>query len=222
MRAAVVGQRGIERHHVHGHAEAGGVFQRPACDQRIGHRRQAVGDADAAGRFQGADLGQRFAFQPLGQRAEHVDEGATGGLGDAVDADHHRRVVDHRPGIRRQAQRRDAGGERGVRFRAHRAFLRRARIAGARAQIDEAGQQPVAAAVDHLVERALRRIDDDAVAECQIADAVGAGQRIEPAHVADQRRAHDVAPVSLRIIAITAIRTAMPCSTCSRISERSP
>ncbi|MDI3258334.1 MAG: glutamine-hydrolyzing GMP synthase [Sinobacteraceae bacterium] len=159
----------------------------------------------------------------------------------------------------RQAQRGDAGGERGRRFGGHRRLVGGAGLAQPRAQVDRAGQRPQSARLDGLVVGGQRRLAaaviDASRAQTQIAGAVEAAGRIEQAGVLDQdalgrarhrrlRRGAAGAPAarparrgraagvaagcessskregSPRIMAITAILTATPCSTCSRMRER--
>ena len=95
-------------------------------------------------------------------------------------------------------------------------------LAQAGRQLDPAGQQQQTTGVDVVIPLARGRfgrgVDDAAVADAEAEALVFAGA-VGRACVADaDGSAHSVSPRPM-IIAITAMRMAMPCSTCCRISD---
>ncbi len=214
--------------------EVAGVGQRPAHHLGIGDAPVAVGERHGAGGLQQADLGHFRAAHALGQRRHRMDVDDRGVAGAAQDEVHRRRIVDHRRGIGLADDGGDAAGGGGL-ARGRKGFaVAGAGLADKGAHVDQPGCDDPAGAIDDVGAfghagraDAAAAFADGAVGDQHVADPVEIPGGIDQAGVGEQHRAavgqHVHAFGRLRASASsTAIRTATPISTCSRISDCAP
>ena len=129
----------------------------------------------------------------------------------------------------------DAAGGRGLARRGKGLAMAGAGLADEGAHVDQAGRHDLAGAIDDVGAfrhaggaDAAARLADDAVGDQHVADAVEVARRIDQAGIGEQdgaaiRSAWLHAFGKLRASASsTAMRTATPISTCSRISDCAP
>ena len=144
-----------------------------------------------------------------------------------------RRIVDHRRGVGLADDGGDAAGGGRLARGGERLAMAGARFADEGAHVDEAGRDQLAAAVDHVGAfrhaggaDALLGFADDAVGDQQVADDVEIARRIDDPGVGEQDRAavrqHHAFGRLRDSASSTAMRTATPISTCSRISDCAP
>ena len=196
---------------------------------------RAVGEGDRAGGLQKTDLGHLLAFEALGQRRHrlHADDcGVARAPQDEVDD---RRIVDCGRGVGLADDGGDAARRRRLARGRERLAIFRARLADEGAHVDQAGRDDPALAVDDLgafrhaggADAALG-FADRAVGNQEIARKIEIARRIDDPGVGEQDRAavreHGRQTFGrLRERASsTAMRTATPISTCSRISDCAP
>ena len=214
--------------------EIAGVGQRAAHHLRIGDAAVAIGEGDGAGGLQQADLGHLLAAHALGQRRHRVDVDDRGVAGAAQHEVDGGRIVDDRRGIRLADDGGDAAGGRRLARGGKGLAVAGAGFADKGAHVDQPGGDDLAGAIDDVgtfghaggADAALG-VADHAVGDQDVAGAVEIARGIDDAGVGEQDRAavgqHVQAFGRLRASASsTAIRTATPISTCSRISDCAP
>ena len=208
-----------------------------AHDLRIAQALGAIAEGDRPGFEQQAELGDLLAFQPLGQggAGEHVDDSLVAGA--ALDEIDDRGIVDHRIGVRAADHRGDAAGGGSLRAGAERLAEFGAGLTEEGAQVDKAGRQDLALGIDaaHALARGGRALPfdrgDGAVANEDGARALATRRGIDQACVddCDVLRVSHVRSLYAQTFgrcwasaSSTAMRTATPISTCSRISDWAP
>ena len=145
------------------------------------------------------------------------------------------RIVDGRRRIGLADDGGDTAGGGGLAGGGERFAIGLARLADEGAHVDQAGRDQLAAAIDHIgafrhagSADAFLGLADDAVGDQQVADDVEIARRIDDPGIGEQDRAavgqhHRHAFGKFRESASsTAMRTATPISTCSRISDCAP
>ena len=167
----------------HGEVEGRRVLQRAQQHTVARHRRQAVGEGHAAGIAQRDQFGQLLAGEAFSQCADGEDLGVAGFAGAVEDQLGDGGSVQHRLGLRREAQAGDAPGGGGAGFAFDAALAAVARLAQGDAQVYQAGRGDQAGGVDFLggVEAfgGVADGDDAAGLDVQVADLVQAAGRVD-------------------------------------------
>ena len=144
------------------------------------------------------------------------------------------RIVDHRRGVGLADDGGDAAGGRRLARGRKRLAMFGARFADEGAHVDQAGRDHVAAAIDDFgAFRHACRADaalgfaDHAVGDQDVAGNIEIARRIDDPRIGEQdagggRRAHHAFGKLRDSASSTAMRTATPISTCSRISDCAP
>ena len=214
--------------------EIAGVGQRPAHHLRIGDAPVAVGERHGARGLQQADLGHLLAAHALGQRRHRVDVDDRGVAGAAQDEIDGRRIIDHGRGIGLADDGGDAAGGGGLACGCKGFAVAGAGLADKGTHVDQSGRNDLAGAIDDVGAfghagrtDAAAAFADGAVGDQHVADPVEIPGGIDQPGVGKQYRAavsqHVYAFGRLRASASsTAMRTATPISTCSRISDCAP
>ena len=215
--------------------EIAGIGEGTAHHQRIHHALVAVREGDSACGLEEADFGHFIAFHPLGQRGHGVNIDDRGVARAAQDKVHGRRIVDDGFGIWLADDGGDATGSCGETGRGKSLAMARAGFAHKGAHVHEARRDDLAGAINNVCAfRHARSSDapagvaDHAVGNQHIAGAINIPRRIDQPGVGEQDGAaictHMVHALGrLRASASsTAMRTATPISTCSRISDCAP
>ena len=219
----------------HERVEVARIGQGPAHHLGIGHASRPIGEGDGAGGAQQADLGHLLPAQTLGERRHRMDVHDGGVAGATQHEVDDRRVVDDRRGFRLTHDRGHAAGGGGAARRSQRLAVLGPGLADEGAHVDETRRNDPAAAVDGLGSLrhprgadAAPRVPDHAVGDQHVSRFVEIARRIDDARVGEQDRArigeHSAHTFGrLRESASsTAIRTATPISTCSRIKDCAP
>ncbi len=211
------------------------VGQRAAHHLRVDHALVAVAEGDRAGGLEEAELGHLLAVHALGERRHRLDVDDRGVAGAAHHEVDGRRVIDHR----RRVGLADDGGDAAGRSRLARGgkglAVAEAGLADEGAHVDQAGGHDLAGAVDDVGalgdagrSDAATGLADDAVGNQDIAGAVEIPAGIDDAGVGKQdgtavsQHEHHAFGKLRASASSTAIRTATPISTCSRISDCAP
>jgi hypothetical protein len=203
----------------------------------VGEAALAVGEGKGARLAQQADLGHLLAGETLRHRRHRVDMDDRGVAGAALDEIHQRHIVDSGLGVGHDDDGGDAPGGGGAAGRGERLAMLLAGLAGENLHVDQAGRQHMAAAVDALGPRRSIRPDmradigDRVAPDEQAAPLVTARERTDQPGVEEDDLLlrgegglcgdHGYWLGRWRASAwSTAIRTATPISTCSRMTLR--
>ena len=166
---------------------------------RVLHRAQQHGgvfdrlfrlrEADAARFRQFRHFRQRLAFQAHGQRAQRVHVGLVLRLGAVFQHFHQARLIQHRIGVGRAHQARDAALQGRLQFRFQRRLVFVARLAQARGQVDQAGGHHQAGRVKGGISRETGRGaahgQHFAIGDKQVLQAIDAVGRVDQVAVLD-------------------------------------
>ena len=218
-------------------AEILGVSEHVAHDLGVGEAGFAVGEGDGACIPQESDLAHLLAEQTLGHGRHGMNVhqcGVAGAPQNKVDQSH---VVDHGIGVRHADDGGDSAGGGGTARRGQRLAMLVPGLAGKHHHVDQTGGEQVAAAIDNLgiacdASGDMRpEIDDEAVPDQQASLTIQPRGRVEQARI-DQgdgarallwriglHRRHSFGRWRASACS-TAMRTATPISTCSRMTLR--
>src|SRR5512143_2772504 len=231
---AMIGDRNAERPR---------VLERRAHQMRALHGPPVVAHRDGAGRDHLAELGERFAALADGDRADRVDARRVGDRSLPNDESDRGLVVGDGIGIRHRAHRCEAAGNRGARAGRDGLHFFAPRLAKMAVHVDEARRDDEARAIDRLETVAIRRLVrhartdrlDSVVDDQHVGPLVERLRRIDHASATQQNRAAHRSPAPPPRFADsansglppdskynTAMRTATPFVTCSRITLKGP
>ena len=222
------------------------ILHHPAQDPGIANGPRAIAESDGARLLQQADLGDFRALEARRQGRRRKHPHAAGIARAAQEKIDDRRLVDRRIGIGPGKDRRDAACRRRQSRGRDRLAVLGTRLADEGPHVDEARRHAIAAAIDdprmsreicrhdggaHIADQA---IDDQDAAGCfgqcggidqscmdQRQRLVGNGGRGEWRYASRETRSHPFGKCCAKA-SKTAIRTATPISTCSRIRLLSP
>jgi hypothetical protein len=172
-----------------GIAVGGGVLQRAHEHQAVGQRQIGLREAHAAGLGELGHLGERGALQLARQRAERKQPTAAELAGAELEHLHQPRLVEHRVGVGRAHETRDAAGSGRGQLALEHAFVLLPGLAQPRGQVHEAGGHHQGGGVDHAVGRELggrADADDAARRDGDIGRLVAAAGGVDDAAVADE------------------------------------
>ena len=210
--------------------ETGSVGQGTAHHPGIGERPLAVGKGNRTRRLEQADLGQLPAFQTLGDGGVGVDLALLHLPRPAGQELDHCRVVDRRVGVGQDRHAGDPAGGRGRHAAVDPLLVLGAGLAELHAHVDQARRQAQALGVDHLGTAGRQRhrharadLGDPAADDQHAPSPVEPGCGVEQARVDDHDGPAHAAPTRRCWVkrSSTAIRTATPISTWSRMALRS-
>ena len=220
--AAVAVQPGIARTEHDQQIVARGIGQRLAQRTAVRDRVGSGTHGHTAGFLQRGELGELFASQRAGERSDGMEARASFPSCLFEQAFGHCRRVDTGTDFRRNAQAGNAAGRCGAQL-----LTKVAERSGA--QVDQAGQNPLTLNVEALFgHEAFRRrspCQHAAVQQMEILVGIHAIGGIDDAAAGDGQRVHAViarAGARPSTSAMTAIRTAIPLVTCSRITDCGP
>jgi len=120
-------------------AESGGVLHGAHQHRGVDHRFVRLREGEAAGFDQLVHLGEAFALESDGERADGVDVGAVELLGAVAEHFHQTRLVEGGVGVGRDGDGGDAAGHRRFQFGFERGAVFEPRLAQARGEVDESG-----------------------------------------------------------------------------------
>ena len=205
-----------------------GISQRAPHGQRIHHGAVAIGKGNGPGFAQQAELGHAMPVAAFGQSGHRVNAHNRRVAGAARDEVNQSRIVNHRIGVRHGNHGGHATGSSGLRAGGQCFAMLFARLAGEDLHVDKAGQNRHALAVMGFYAAWRFRLfadgEDFAILDNQIAGLVEAIGRVNQAGIGESA-IHSASPVLFGRLAArassTAIRTATPISTWSRMRLRS-
>ena len=219
-------------------AEILGVGEDVAHHLGVGEARLAIAEGDRARLMQEPDLGHLLALEAFGHGGHRVDIDEGGVARAPEDEVDQRHVVDDRLGIGHADDGGDATCRGGAACRGKRLAMLVARLSGEHHRVDQTGSKHAAGAVDDLgIARSACRdagpeIGDGAVHDQRAALAVETRGGIDQARI-DEGNSRGAVPVLVERMCrghrlgswrakawSTAMRTATPISTCSRMTLR--
>ena len=210
-----------------GKVEHRGVLERAAHEHAVRDGLAVVGDGDDALGLHRADLGELDALEALrdGADREDADERRSPGCaGRRTRPSARRRATGMR--VRHRADGREAARGRGARAGRDRLLVLEARLAEVRVQVDEARRDDEARGVDDLgpLRRAIFSSTFATTPSLQedVERLVEVARRVDDAAAPEEDGASLIVPLAPIRRYRTAIRTATPFSTWSRITESGP